>query len=225
MTALTHKQKLIRLTLRGNPDGGSEGTRNAVFEFSVGDDQTPKTVTEELRTETRTFGGTPLTIFGDILGDAPGVDEEITENKAIALDFGEAQFAPQIQGVITADQTHPDGTPYQWGDKGDDSTLTQTDATGAHPAKKSAVFSYWLRNTRTSSVSNILGDGGGGPAELEYMEYRSDDASLYSPLRVVFENPSITYSGGSPGVADISMTCVEVATLDQPLDAVANDGR
>ena len=219
MTTLTHKQKLIRITLRGDPDGG--GVRNAVFEFSVGDDTTPKTITEELRTETRAFGGTALTVFSDITG----IGGDATENKEIALDFGEAQFAPQIQGVITADQTHPDGSPYQWGDTGDDSTLTQTDATGARPPLKMSVFMFWLRNTRTSSLSNILGEGGGGPAELEYLEYRSDDASLYSPLKVVFESPSVTYSSGTTGVADISMTCVEVATLDQPLDAHANDGR
>lgn len=217
---LTHDQKLIRLTITGDPDG--TGTRDGVFEFSLGDDQTPLSVTEEMRTETRAYSGTLLTLFNDVTG--AGLADNSTENKDIALDLGEAQFAPDISGVVMDDQTHPDGSPYQWGDS-TTVELTQTSATGQHPALKICIFSYWLRNTRTSSLSNIFGEGGGGPIQLEYLEYRADSNSLYDPLQVVLESPSVTYSGGSTSVADVNLTAVEVADLSNSIDALANDGR
>lgn len=213
---LSDADRLVRITITGDPDGTS--VRDGVFEFAAGDDQTPLTASEEFRTETRSLGGTPLTLFSDITGIDLG-----TENKDIALDFGSSTFATTLSGTVTADQRKPGGGQCQWGDTGDDSTLTATDATGAHPAKKMTVLMEWIKSTRQSSVNELLGQEGGGPATVEYLSRR--DGGVHDPLEVVLESPSVTLSGGSPTVADIDLTVVEVASLDNPIDAHANDGR
>ena len=218
MPELPPEDKVIRLRIEGDPD--DTGAREAVFEWSTGDDQAPFSVTQIKRTETRSFGGTPLTLIGDLLGvDSP------TENADIALDFGSSTFALELGGVITADQRLPDGTKCRWGDgAGGSDNLTTTDAQGSHPAHKASVLSYWLRGTRNSSIGDPLSDGNaGGPVTLETLQYRPD--GVFSPLKVIPESPNISYSSGSPSVADIDMTVAEVASLDQAIDAVANDGR
>lgn len=216
-TALTDEDHIIRLTITGDPDD-SGTVRDGVFEFVHGDDQTPKMAREELRTETRTFGGTPLTLFSDLTGIDLG-----TENKDIALDFGNSTFATTLNGVVTADQRTPSGDRCQWGDTGDHTEFTATDATGAHPARKMTVLGEWLKNTRQSSLDELLGDEGSGPAKIEYLSRR--DGGVHEPLQVVLESPSVTYSGGSSTIADIELTVVEVANLDNPIDALANDTR
>lgn len=208
----------IRITIEGSPLGG-DTVKTGVFEFTAGDEQSPLAVTETLRTETRTFGGTPLTLFSDITGIDLG-----TENKEIALDFGSSTFATQLTGTVTADQRTVDGDRCRWGDgSGAVGEQTALDAEGCHPAEKMTVFGTWLKGTRQSSVNELLGDDGGGPATLEYLSRR--EGGTHSPLEVVFESPSVTYSGGTPTVADLDITAVEVASLNQPLDAAANDGR
>ncbi len=145
--------------------------------------------------------------------------------RTIALDFGSSTFALELGGTVTANQELPDGTECRWGDgAGGPDSLTATDAQGSHPAHKASVLSFWLRGTRNSSVSDPLGDGeGGGPMTLETLQYRPD--GVHEPLQVVTESPSISFSGSSPTVADIQMTVVEVASLDQAIDAVENDTR
>lgn len=215
--SLSDADRVARITITGDPDD-SGTVRDGVFEFTTGDDQTPLTATEELRTETRAFGGTLLTLFSDITGTDLG-----TENKDIALDFGSSTFATTLSGIVTADQRKPDGTRCRWGDTGDHTTLTATDATGAHPAYKLTTFQEWIKNTRQSSLNELLGDTGSGPATVEYLSRRS--GGVHDPLEVVLESPSVTYSGGSPTMADIDITVVEVASLDTAIDALANDGR
>ncbi len=214
---LPDEGNFARVTIRADPDG--TGTRDAVFEWSTGDDQSPLTVTETKRTETQAISGTPLTLLGDLLDvDVP------TENADIALDFGSSTFAIDVGGVVTASQTMPDGSPCRWGDgSGAVGEATQTDAEGCSPHVKMAVFGEWLRHSRQSSIQNVLGEGGGGPATLEYLTHR--EGGLHDPLEVVFESPSVTYSAGSVASADIQLTAVEVASLDQALDALENDGR
>ena len=223
MPELSDKQKLIRLSIEGDPDN-SGTTRKGVFEFAQGSDVEPLSVTEEVRTQTRgvTGSGTFLTIFEELAGDQFGGNEV---NKSIVLNLGNGQFSPQVTGVITADQRRPDGQPCQWGDTGDDSKLTKTDATGAHPLVKSQVLNYWFRNTRTSSAPNLFEIDGAGPAELEYGEYRSDADALYDPLKVVMESPQITVSSDASATGRLSATFVEVADLGEAIDAVQNDTR
>ncbi|WP_049979358.1 hypothetical protein [Halolamina rubra] len=216
--SLPAEDKFIRLRITGDPDG--TGTREAVFEWTTGDDQTPFSITETKRTETRTFGGTPLTLFSDLTGvDLP------TENADVALDFGSSTFALELGGVVYAEQQLPDGSECRWGDgDGGSGTLTKTDAQGCLPAYKSTVLSYWLRNTRQSSVGDPLDESDAGePATLETLQYRPD--GVFDPIDVILESPSMSYSSGTPTVADIQLTAVEVASLDQALDALANDGR
>jgi hypothetical protein len=219
MSELPPEDRVVRLRLSGDPDD-SGSTRDAVFEWTTGDDQAPFSVSQIKRTETRSFGGTPLTLIGDLLDiDVP------TENADIALDFGSSTFALELGGVITADQRLPDGTECRWGDgAGGSGTLTATDAQGCHPAHKASVLSYWLRGTRNSSIGDPLSAGdGGGPATLETLQYRPN--GVHEPLSVIPETPSISYSSGSPTVADIDMTVVEIASLEQAIDATANDTR
>lgn len=218
MPELPPEDQVIRLRLTGDPD--DSGSREAVFEWSSGDEQSPFSVAQIKRTETRTFGGTPLTLFSDVTGvDLP------TENADIALDFGSSTFALELGGTVEADQRLPDGSECRWGDgDGGSGSLTATDAQGSHPAHKASVLSYWLRNTRQSSVGNPLDDTDAGePATLETLQYRPD--GVHDPLQVVPESPSISLSGSSPSVADIDMTVVEIASLDQALDATSNDTR
>lgn len=216
---LSDDDRVVRIILEGDPTNSGTATE-AIFEFSGGDDQTPLSITHEKRTETRSFSGNLLTLYSDITGDQIGSG---AENKDIALDFGSSTFAFMLSGVVTADQRLPDGTQCQWGDTGDDTQLSKTDATGAHPAYKASVLSFWLRNTRQSSVSGVLGEEGGGPAIVETLQYRPN--GIYDPLEVVFESPNITYSSGSSTVADLEITAVEVADLGNPVDALANDTR
>jgi len=191
-----------------------------VFEWTTGDDQTPFSITETKRTETRTFGGTPLTLFSDLTGvDLP------TENADVALDFGSSTFALELGGVVYAEQQLPDGSECRWGDgDGGSGTLTKTDAQGCLPAYKSNVLSYWLRNTRQSSVGKPA-----GRVRRRRAGHARDAAvppdGVFDPIDVILESPSMSYSSGTPTVADIQLTAVEVASLDQALDALANDGR
>jgi|GEM_PF-1869929 hypothetical protein len=218
-TELAAEDQVVRLRITGDPDD-SGMSREAVFEFAGGDQQSPFSVTHEKRTETRSFSGTPLTLFSDLTGTDLG-----TENADISLDFGSSTFALTLGGVVTADQRLPDGSECQWGDgAGGSGTLTQTDAQGCHVAYKASVLAFWLRNTRQSSVEDALGDGsGGGPAIIETLQYRP--GGVFDPLEVVLESPSMSYSADSPTVADIDLTVVEIASLDQALDAVTNDTR
>lgn len=215
MPELTDAQKLVRVRIPGDPDN-SGTTREGIFEFALGGDSEPLTVTDEIRTQTRaTPGGTILTLFDELAGE--NLDGNLV-NKDIVLNLGNSQYAPQLTGAVTADQRKPDGTRCQWGDTGDETQMEATDATGQHPLLKSQCLAYWFRGTRTSSAPDVLGADGAGPAIVEFGEYRA--SGVYDPLKVVFESPTMTISSADgAAVGSLTLRVVEVADLGEVIDA------
>jgi hypothetical protein len=140
-----------------------------------------------------------------------------TVNNAIAnlTSAGESnskQFFLKGSGVRTVELSFRNwkGATGQWGNTGDSSKLTQTDATGADAISQLDVFFRYL--TTGSIDSN-------NPATLSYGEY--SDTGLYSPLEVVIESPNLTRSAEDGNWIDGSLTLIEAADIQQVYEAAA----
>lgn len=112
------------------------------------------------------------------------------------------------QHVIEIEFSKWEGAPQQWGNTGDDTELTQGDATGADPITQMGVLMRYLTVGTYDSVQ---------PATLEYGEY--SDSGLYSPLDVVIEGPQVRRSAEDGSWIDGTLTCIETVDVnEQALD-------
>lgn len=221
MTDLPPDDRIASLTITGNPDGA--GRRDATFEMYTGGEE-GLSINEEQRTEIRAAPGDALlSLIDGTVGDF--VDVPI--NKSLFLNLGGSQFAATIEFNSWEGATGPDGDPLQWGDSGDTSQFTQSDATGEHPTRQIACLMWWLRNTRISSIEGELFPGAGvfgdGPAVLRYGQHRED--GVYDPIPVILENPGADYPGESMSTFTGSITCIEAIGLGDPIDATARTTR
>jgi len=140
-----------------------------------------------------------------VLTDAVADGE--SNRKGVSLDFGGGEFAIEIESELAAGATRPDGIEYQWGASADTNTFNETTATGASGLKQQQIFMNYWRHGSTDSLT---------PATLEVGEFRDD--GVLEPLDVALEEPSVNVINSRPGIADISVTCIETATLDDVLD-------
>lgn len=104
--------------------------------------------------------------------------------------------------------TDNDGNPAQWGDTGDQSTVTKSDATGADPITQVDVLMKYLTVAEIDSRN---------PATLRYGEYSL--TGLYEPLSVVVESPNFSRAAEDGSWFDGSMTCVAAADIRDLYDA------
>lgn len=172
-------------------------TVDGVFVFSDG-------VQVEYETRTDSFfqsEGTTATVVSTILGY---LDSDLSENirGELSFDIGGGIHA------VSIDYQGFEGSPNQWGDTGDPTTSTPTDATGEDVHAQMAVFDKYLNSTTIDSRN---------PAILEVGEYSS--AGRYDPLLVVPENPNAIFnSDEQSSVFDGSVTWVETQDITAPLD-------
>lgn len=218
---LTNDQRLVRITITSDPDN-SGNRRDHVFEMVAGDDSTGLSVQEELRTGTVAPGGIDADVLNSLYSEITGGD---SLNEDVTLDLGANQFAVTLDFQGWEGATDLDGNPLQWGDSGDSSTLTKTDATGEGPLTQMQVFMFVLKNSRIDSMPPEVGGpvASDGPAKLEYGQYHAD--GIYDPMDVVFENPGATHMGASPSTYDGSLTCIAAADLGEYFDAQARTKR
>jgi hypothetical protein len=211
-------EKRFEIHVTGDPDG-SGSTRTAKFQFIGGDPAI--SVTERTRTGTISSGTAQLftTFYNEITGQEGGLNEEIQ------IDLGTGQFLVELSFSSWSGESDFDGTLLQWGDTGDETTLTKTDATGEHALRKMQCLSYWLKNTRTDSLpDNLAGAlGSGGVAEIHYGQRSSQ--GVYDPVTVAFEEPSQTFNGEQPTTFSGSLTGVAIADLGETYDAEARTPR
>lgn len=221
MTDLPDADRVASLELTGDPDGA--GRRTAKFEMYTGG-ESGLSINEEQRTQIRaTPGEGILSLIDGVVGDQ--IDVPI--NKSLFLNLGSSQFAVTIDFNSWEGATGPNGSVLQWGDTGDPSEFTKTDATSEHPTRQIACLMYWLRGTRVSSVEGELFPGAGivgdGPAVLRYGQHRED--GVYDPLKVILENPGADFPGESPSTFTGSITCIEALSVGDAIDAVARSTR
>jgi len=221
MTDLPNADRVASLSITGDPD--DTGRRTATFQMYTGGEE-GLSINEEQRTQVKATPGSGFLALID-----GTIDEfvDVPINKDLFINLGSSQFAVTIDFNSWEGATGPDGEPLQWGDTGDTSQFTQSDATGEHPTRQIACLMWWLRNTRVSSIEGELFPGAGifgdGPAVLRYGQHRED--GVYDPIECVLENPGADFPGASPSTFTGSITCIEAIGLGDPIDATARTTR
>lgn len=203
---LSDDQQTLTLRITGDPDATT--TREAVFEMTSSDSDDGLSVSHEMRTGFLARGGSSLNAILQSLSDT---DE--SKNKQLVIDGGGSQFVLEVTATLF------DESGDRWGDTGNGGTAT--DATGDTAIEQAQVFSNWIRKTPVDSLpENLAGDvtGSYGPATVEYGKHHPDGD--LEPLKVAIENPQFTPRAG--GHVDVTMTFVEIASLDEPLDSQNN---
>lgn len=199
----------IELELTGDPGDGN-GSRTARFVMVAGGED-GLTLRHTMQYSYPIDGqfGFLTSLFGDLI-------DEGSDAKQIFISSGSLHHVIELDFTGYSSATDPEtGNDAQWGDG---TSTGIADATGDDPLKQIHTFTWWLRNLTIDSASNIS-PADGGPATLHVGEYSSWGSA--DPLRVVFQDPVLDYSGRSPSTMDGSITCVEAADLDQNLDASA----
>lgn len=203
---LTAEQRKVIVTVNGDPDGG--GARDHIFEMVAGGDE-GLSIRPYLRTGYLIAGRGNLvnTIIQEF------TDSGESPRKGFYFDAGNGEYIHEIdfQGWEGAQY---EGQALQWGDTGDDSNITATDATGADPITQIQILLYVIRNVQIDSRN---------PATLEFGQH--SDGGVLDPLDVVFEEPGAVHQGSTPSTFDGSLTCIEAASLEEAWDAIANDTR
>lgn len=191
-------------TLEITADFGS-GSTTGRFEFPVGSEgETSVRMVGRTGYLVEGMGSQIFSILSDVLGDTGE-----SGRKGFALDLGGGQFAIELETELAADSVRSDGTTTpQWGASADTNTLNETTATGAPGLVQQQVFMNYWRHGSTDSLT---------PATLTVGEFRPD--GMLEPLNVALEEPSVGVINNRPGIADISVTCIETATLDDVYDA------
>lgn len=99
------------------------------------------------------------------------------------------------------------GSDEQWGNTGDATSVTQTDATGAAALTQLEVLFQYLAVSEIDSRN---------PATLAYGEHHS--GGLYEPLDVVLESPQGTRSSEESSTFNGTLTFLSVRSLEQAID-------
>jgi hypothetical protein len=215
---LTDTEKLVELRVTGDPTGsGTPST--AIFQMVAG---TPELqLQQSIRTGTIASGSAQLltTFFNEITGQEDALNEEVV------IDVGTGQHTVELSFSAWAGGTDYQGNTLQWGDTGDATTLTKTDATGEHAMRKMQCLFFWLKNSRIDSLPEELGGSlaSGGPAELRFGQHTP--GGVYDPLDVVLEEPSGSYGGEAPTTFSGNIRCISVADLGSAADAEARTPR
>lgn len=168
------------------------------------------TVTESIRTG-YLVGGQGSSVWS-FVGDLAGVDESKREQLFVDLGAGSHTVEISFEGWEGAQDA--DGNSLQWGDTGDPTTLTDTDATGAHPvAQMQCLIGYLKRNTADSF----------GAATLEYGQRTSDSSTVFGPLEVAVEGPNIRKAFDEGRRMSGEMTLVSTADIREAIDSVVQN--
>ena len=131
------------------------------------------------------------------------------------IDLGGGAFTAEVEWRNWQSATDYDGNPLQWGDTGDPSTVTKTDATGANALQQMECLFYWLNQSEIDSRGNR--------ATLEYGEHHSD--GLYDPLQVVPEQPTMSRAADDGSWCDGSITFIRAGDITEKIDAMFHGGQ
>ncbi|WP_135851296.1 hypothetical protein [Halorussus salinus] len=148
-------------------------------------------------------GGEANTAISELVGDGEST------RKGIHLDAGTGDH------VVDISFSGWRGSDGQWGDTGDPTELTPSDATGEEPVTQMQMLDRYLSVGEVDSTN---------PAELEVGQYTSDGvwdtpALGVDHLDVVVKGPENAYATDRPSTYDGTITCVETTDLSRPLDA------
>jgi hypothetical protein len=146
-------------------------------------------------------GSTANSVLSDTVAD------DVSNRKGIYLDLGGGVRSVEISFSGWT------GSDVRWGDTGDPSTTTQTDATGASALTQLEVLFQYLAVAEVDSRN---------PATLEYGEHHSD--GLYEPLDVVLESPSGQRSSDQSSTFSGTLTFLETVKLGDALDGTKLEG-
>lgn len=190
--------KYATLTIVGDPDGdGTEET--GVFEMG-GNLQ----VTPSLRTGF--IAGGQQSQVNSIIANL--IDPGDSQNQQFFIDAGAGAHAVEVQFRGWEGAQDAAGNSLQWGDTGDDTQLTATDATGANPISQICVLMQYLLTGNIDSRN---------PATFEWGEWSTD--GLYEPLDVVLEGPEMVRAAEDGSWFDGTLTVIAAADLQQAYDA------
>ena len=161
--------------------------------------------------------------IGYILGGAGSQVNAVFQNltggselrKGVFVDIGGGSHIMEIQFTGWTGAVDEDGNNLQWGNTGNDSTLTVSDATGAEPLEQIAVLNRYLLKSLHGSFK---------PATLyagEYADGTYGDNGIFDPMKVAIQSPRQTHQAGDYSTYDGSMTCVETIDLSGSLDGLS----
>lgn len=219
---LNDDQQKVKLTVR-NADPDRSGTRrDHVFEMIAGGESPGLQVQPSLRTGTRAPAGGTAQLLNTLFSE---ITDSGNLNEFVALDLGTGQMSWTLNFQSWEGATGLNGNALQWGDTGDETTLTKTDATGEDPLTQMSCLFYVLRNTRIDSLPEQVGGSvaSSGPAELQFGQYHPD--GVYDPADVVFEEPGADFAGADPSAFSGSITCILAADLGKGADTDARTER
>lgn len=139
-----------------------------------------------------------------------------TKRGGYYIDGGSGEWSMTLNASLS--ETPVDGEHLQMGNTGDPSQLTTLDATGAHPLDQTEIFEHYLREGTADSVSS---------ARLHLGQYHdgthvdSGEPGVFGqPLQVTIPNaPGASYDVEESSSVDISVTCVVINSLNDPMTA------
>jgi len=153
---------------------------------------------------------------GYLVGGRGSTVNSVATSLAGKQDSGREGFRLDLGGgalIVEIEFDQWEGSPDQWGNTGDSSSATQTDATGAKPATQMEVLIEYLNRGEFDSRN---------PARLEYGEHHSD--GLFSALDVVVEGPNMRRSAKDGSWFSGTLTCISVQSVNDALDATSLKG-
>lgn len=189
------------LTIPDVDYGGTIGVVDVVFEVPPSD---PYEFSEGIRTGflVDSAGDTILALLEEYM------DAGASKRKGVHVDVGGGAHTIELSFDTPVTQRKSDGSFYQWGYTADDTVLNEASATGAEADKQMAVFANALRVASPDSLT---------PARLTVNEYRPNGI-LDDYLDVVLESPEVVQESSSPMTADINLTMIETADINQTFD-------
>lgn len=189
------------LTLENVDYGGSIGTTDVVFELPPSD---PFVIEEGVRTGYLVDGTGSSAIA--LLDEFRNTNEG--GRKGVHVDLGGGTHTWTVECNTPVTQRRPDTSElYQWGATRDDSVRNAASATGADAEVQLSVLIHAFTMASPDSLT---------PATWTVGEYHPD--GVLDPADVVLEQPNVVVEGEKPNAADINMTLIETADLEQAYD-------
>ena len=188
------------LTIPDVQYGGDIGTKTVTFEFPPSE---PVEISESIRTGYLVDGrGSRALALLDEFRDAGEGGR-----KGVHVDLGGGVHTWELSADTPVTSPRSDGQLHQWGYTQDDSVLDGASATGADANTQMSVLMNAFVHASPDSLT---------PATWSVGEYHAD--GVLAPREVVIEQPTVVQESDRPQTADINLTLIETADLQQSFD-------
>lgn len=163
------------------------------------------TVEHSIRTGSIQAGGNVLSGLRFLLEQTTGQEFE-QDRQTISLDYGGGVMSTELRLQSW------EGSDYTWGS---DDGHPVTDATGENAITQLQLLNEVFRRTRIDATQ---------PLTLEVYEYSEE--GRFSPLEVIPEQPQLPFDpADESSTFEASLTFLNVADLQNAVDAISNDGK